>query len=680
MNAELTVLIIESRPQDVRLVEAIAFSHYRRRVQIEGSATLEDALLRLSQKTFDIILLSQYFSDTAETQFAVRMLSTATSTPVIPLSTALKEDQGNPQSLIRAIAVDNPSSTLKEDAFQRLKSSEERYALAIEGSQDGIWDWDLIGDRIYYSDYWKAILGLENTALSDSVSEWFDRVHSDDIAALRRSLDEHLSGRSEYFRCEYRIRHTSGHYLWVLSRGAALWDDNKRAYRIAGSQTDIDDHKQLAWQATHDALTNLTNRQQFIQSLGKISQAQPPAAHILCYLDLDHFKVVNDTCGHAAGDELLRQVSALLSSNIRRSDLLARLGGDEFGLLIYDCHFDQALGLAHHLCSLIQKFRFLWQGKVFSIGVSIGLVPIPTERVLSADELLDLADTACYTAKNKGRNQVQVYSECDASTLPAAVDFRWSNRITQAIDQNLFCLHYQVIKPVDSRKQVIWEILLRLPAEGTNGEQRLMPPMAFIPPAERYDLMINLDRWTIRRCFQQIQQFSNPEIMYSLNLSGHTLNDDGFIPFLEAALAEFRINPHQVCFEINETTVIANLTQVAATIDRFKALGCCFALDNFGSGVSSLVYLQQLPVDYLKIDGSLISAITHDKVTLATVQSIISIGHVMGVQTIAEHVSNSDLSKMAQSLQIDYVQGFEIARPRLFSAAQVQVRSPAFAA
>lgn len=674
MNAALSVLLVRSSSKDVELIESVVSSEAVDSVNISDAPTLEDALLQISQQSFDIVLLSQGLPDTKETQFAMRLLEAVTGAPVISLASdsaaAAAEGIGcGTQALVHTFnhALETQQSVMRlAHTFQQLKSSEERYALAAEGCKDGIWDWDLQRNSVYYSPHWKKMLALDGQILSDAPDEWFSRVHPEDVAALKRSLEEHLSGRSEDFRCEYRIRRAYGDYVWVLSRGVALWNSEGEPYRMAGGQIDIHEHKQLAWEASHDGLTSLANRDQFVKALSKLSHNQQAASHVLCYLDLDHFKVVNDTCGHAAGDELLRQVSAMLMSNIRRSDLLARLGGDEFGLIICDCPLEQALSLAQDLCDLIKRFRFCWKGMSFSIGLSMGLVAIPAAP-LPVDELLSYADAACYAAKNKGRNQVQVYSNDNAGALQLSADQQWVSQITSAMEDDLFRLYYQEVKPLKPGGDVIWEVLLRLSAGQSKGSsESLMLPMAFIPPAERYDLMPKLDRWMVKSCFQQIQAIADPKIVYSLNLSGYTLDDDSFILFLEDAIAAFNINPNQVCFEISESTVMANFAQVAAMIDSLKSLGFRFALDNFGSGISSLVYLQHLPMDYLKLDGSLISEINRDKVAWATLQSINNIGHMMCLDTIAGCVSDEDILETVTSLNLDYAQGFEIAKPCLF--------------
>ena len=816
MKMKPRILIAQSTLQDCQLVESALAQERAEGVDITCSPTLDNALKELADSKFSVILLSWSFPSNSETRFAIRMLRESSGAPVLPLRTLLRRparaaasgfDRSARETLARTLKIclndasqyGAPEAAQAADNLSKLKASEERYALAIEGAKDGIWDWDLTLNSVYYSQQWRAMLGLSQEDLTGTPQDWLSRVHPDDVVRLQRSLDNYLTRRSACFRCEYRIARADNYYLWVLSRGRALWNDAGDAYRIVGSQVDISYHKrleetlakekeqaevvvesmsdavittdlsgriidfnpeaekltgwsaaaakdrpifqicrivdsvtrepleqfsaiateraevattssyrmliskqgaetaiddsvapirdrsgaivgtvwvirdisverdraeQLVWQASHDPLTGLANRQHFVERLA-IASHEPDCSHVVCYLDLDHFKIVNDTCGHAAGDELLRQVSALLNASIRQSDLIARLGGDEFGLIIYNCQLESAHTLACKICDAVQKFRFLWGDKVFSIGVSIGLVAIPLEGAIAA-KLMSLADAACYAAKNKGRNQVQVYSEENQDVMQMSADFEWFSRITQAMEDNRFCLYSQEIRPCDSTQETIHEILLRLVDSKTG---RLMPPLSFIPPAERYDLMPKLDRWTIARCFQQLEHADTSKALYSINLSGDTLNDDGFETFLQEKILDFHIDPYRICFEITETTAIANLAQVAATVLNLKKLGFRFALDDFGSGMSSFVYLKQLPVDYLKIDGSLVLEINRDEIALATLKSINDIGHIMGLATVAEYVADAEILRTVQALNIDYAQGFAISKPKPFEPA-----------
>ena len=433
--------------------------------------------------------------------------------------------------------------------------------------------------------------------------------------------------------------------------------------------------QQLSWQASHDALTGLVNRREFENCLQKavLSAKASDQQHALCYLDLDQFKLVNDTCGHIAGDELLRQVTALFQSQVRTSDTLARLGGDEFGLLLFHCPLDAALRVASKLLEQLQEFRFVWQDKTFSIGVSIGLVAIDA-NTQSMTSVMSAADSACYAAKNKGRNRVQVYQADDRELAIQQSQMQWVARLTQALEENRFRLYYQSIVPSRQTSSLAthYEILLRLIDEQGN----LVSPMAFIPAAERYNLMPAIDRWVIRTLFtslgQHYRENRNPchfledgcDCLYAINLSGTSLNDDQFIDFVREQLALYQVPPQVICFEITETVAIANLRQAAQFMRSLKQVGCRFALDDFGSGMSSFAYLKNLPVDYLKIDGGFVRQIVDEPTDLAMVEAINHIGHVMGLQTIAEFVENEAILEKIAAIRVDYAQGYGISQPR----------------
>lgn len=426
--------------------------------------------------------------------------------------------------------------------------------------------------------------------------------------------------------------------------------------------------QQVSWQARHDALTGLANRREFEQRLEQALQSardegQP---HALCYLDLDQFKIVNDTCGHMAGDELLRQVTGLFQAQIRKSDLLARLGGDEFGILLHQCDLNQAEQVANTLREAVYRLRFSWQTKTFTVGVSIGLVAI-TQTSESLTELLIAADAACYAAKNQGRNRVHIFRVDDQVLLRQQGEMRWVSQITQALEANQFCLFGQPMVAVAHDSDVDHcEVLLRL----RDAAGALVLPQAFIPAAERYGLMHHIDRWVVSTLFQHWADLQpqgagrqNPCI-YAINLSGASIDDDQFIAFLHQQLAQYSVDAHLVCFELTETVAIANLTKASEFIHRLKALGCRFALDDFGTGMSSFAYLKTLPVDYLKIDGVFIRNIATDAVDYAIVEALSRTGQVMGLKTIAECVENEAIVAKLRTLGVDYAQGYGIARSR----------------
>ena len=427
---------------------------------------------------------------------------------------------------------------------------------------------------------------------------------------------------------------------------------------------------QLSWQASHDPLTRLANRRKFDQVLQEAfhESLSEGTQHVLCFLDLDQFKVINDTCGHAAGDELLCQVSKLLQQLIRAADTLARLGGDEFGILLHQCPLERAKIIAEQLLQAIQAFRFQWANKVFSIGVSIGLVQIDNHS-LDRESALGAADAACYTAKARGRNRFQVYEASDSVLIQQRGEQWWSVRIKQAIEEDRFCLYGQAIVPTieaTGKQFKAYEVLLRMIGE----QEEVISAAEFIPAAERYNLSLEIDRWVISKFLsddgpnqQTCEDKGCQPTQFMINLSGRSVGDEQFLHFLKTQLKNQPNIAQRICFEITETAAISNLSQAVNFIKELKLLGCQFALDDFGTGMSSFAYLKALPVDYLKIDGRFIEDMVDDPTTHAIVESINHIGHVMGMQTIAEYVSSVSIREKLQKMGVDYIQGYAIAKP-----------------
>jgi diguanylate cyclase (GGDEF)-like protein/PAS domain S-box-containing protein len=437
----------------------------------------------------------------------------------------------------------------------------------------------------------------------------------------------------------------------------------------------------LAHLASHDALTGLLNRREFERRVTMVLvEGQYEAHHhAVLYLDLDEFKVVNDTCGHAAGDELLRQVSALLRPRLREGDTFARLGGDEFGVLLEHCAPAPAFTIADTLRKTIGDFHFQWNQRSFKIGASVGVVNVAGGPQTLAG-VLSAADAACYMAKDKGRNRVQVYSpESDEVTLRKG-EMEWVNRIHHALADNRFCLYAQRVQGTrgDDGSPPYTELLLRLRAEG----EELVPPTSFIPAAERYHLMPAIDLWVISSAFAHLgRHFAGgaetaPPGIYAINVSGASLGNDDFLDFVQAQFVRYAVPHANVCFEITETTAVASLTKATEFMTALRALGCRFALDDFGVGVSSFTYLKHLPVDYLKIDGSFVKDMLHDPVNHAKVEAIHRIGHIMGKKTIAESVEHRDALKALRSIGVDYAQGFAIASPAPFGPMRILRRVP----
>ncbi len=423
--------------------------------------------------------------------------------------------------------------------------------------------------------------------------------------------------------------------------------------------------RKMDYLATHDALTGLINRAEFERRLEHaLASARRGAQHALCYLDLDQFKIVNDTCGHVAGDELLRQLSSVLHSKVRQSDTLARLGGDEFGVLLEHCPTERALRVADDLRIVTQEFRFSWEDRTFAVGLSVGVVPITAETRDVADAL-SAADTACYTAKDRGRNRVHVYHADDAELTRRRGEMRWVARIRDALEAGHFYLNAQSILPVGPHvphEGKHFEVLLRM----RNEEGQESPPTAFIPAAERYDLMPTIDRWIVTQVFNWLRRHRkrlNSVALCTINLSGHSLSDEHFQGFVAELLQEDSIPPEKICFEVTETAAVANLPRAVQFVRALRDRGCSFALDDFGSGMSSFAYLKNIPVDFLKIDGNFVRDMAHDPIDRSMVTAINQIGHVMGIRTIAEFVETREVLAHLQEIGVDYAQGYALARP-----------------
>jgi diguanylate cyclase (GGDEF)-like protein/PAS domain S-box-containing protein len=421
--------------------------------------------------------------------------------------------------------------------------------------------------------------------------------------------------------------------------------------------------RQLAYHATHDSLTELINRREFENRLEHALRVarEEHKQHVCLYIDLDQFKLVNDTCGHVAGDELLRQISLLLQGQLRGSDTLARLGGDEFGVLLEGCSLEEGERIAESLRATVREFRFVWTDKGFEIGASIGIVLITAES-RDVGAVLSQADVACYAAKDLGRNRIHVYQESDVELARRHGEMQWVSQVMRALEEDRLVLYYQEIQPLGPGKEnsAHIEVLLRMRDE----QGGLIAPDAFLPAAERYNLMPAVDRWVIRHTFRwYAEHAAGSALLCVVNLSGTSLSDDSFLDDVRALLKASKVPPEAICFEITETAAIANLANAAHFMSELKALGCWFSLDDFGSGLSSFAYLKSLPVDYLKIDGHFVRDMLSDPVDRTMVSAINEVGQSMGLRTIAEYAEDEAIVAELRRLGVDYAQGFGIARP-----------------
>lgn len=424
--------------------------------------------------------------------------------------------------------------------------------------------------------------------------------------------------------------------------------------------------KQLLHQASHDALTGLSNRRVFEKRLGEALQMarNDQIEHAVLFLDLDQFKVVNDTCGHVAGDALLQQLTSLLRERMRVTDILARLGGDEFGVILHSCSLDHAKKVANVLLDTVREFRFIWEDKTFEVGVSIGLVMLDHNSE-SVAAVMSAADVACYAAKDGGRNRYHIYETSDKELKQRHGEMQWVTLISKAIKEDRFVLHLQEISSLSgvAGEPKHYELLIRM--IGEKGE--LIPPGAFLPAAERYGLIGSVDRWVIENGLKSLASYleksPHRKGVFAINLSGLSVGDEGFLDYIKEQIELYQLPHHCICFEITETAAVANLTQASKFIKALRALGCKFALDDFGCGVSSFSYLKNLPVDFLKIDGMFVRDMVDDAIDYAMVEAINHIGQVMGLKTIAEFVESQAILDCLVALEVDYAQGYYIAEP-----------------
>ncbi len=491
-----------------------------------------------------------------------------------------------------------------------------------------------------------------------------------------RVFREHLAlaqaGQPVRFECHIQPR-----------RGTARWVEVSLSHAAVDTETviicmlrDATERRQLIaaldQQSNFDDLTGLCNRRNFTRHLERLlhSARNGGNAHALVYIDLDHFKIINDTCGHGAGDLLLTQLATALQNKVRRSDVIARIGGDEFGVLLEDCALERAMLVAEALRKTVMELPFSCDSKVFHTTASIGITEITSQA--NAALILSYADAACYVAKDNGRNNVQLYFGGEKCSRKRA-EMDWVARINEAFEQDRFRLFYQKIVPVlpSEVRHDHCEVLLRM----LDAQGNLIPPMEFIPAAERYDMMQLIDRWVISTLFAAksgewkrfrndcVQRADKCSLQYSVNISGASICDTQFLDFLLAEIADHAIPPNLVCLEITETMAISNMDKARQFIRRVRHAGCRIALDDFGSGMSSFSYLKNLPIDYLKIDGSLIRNIAEDPSDFGIVDAVNRIGHLLGFKTVAEFVENDAIMAKLRQVGIDYAQGYGIHKP-----------------
>ena len=581
--------------------------------------------------------------------------------PVEVLLTAIPSDAG---TMIHVVWRD---ITDRKDAEKRLEASEKRYKTLFDKSADAMLI--IVNDKfvdcnmatVEMLDYRnkQELLNTHPSVLSPPTQpdgrDSFEKAN--EMMAIALDKGSH--------RFEWEYKRYNGEVFPVEVLLTAIPSDAGTMIHVVWR--DITDrkkaHELITYQAKHDLLTGLNNRYEFERSARELlsDSKNKDTEHALCYLDLDQFKVVNDTCGHLAGDELLRQIGKILNNTISARDTLARLGGDEFGVLLQYCSIRDAQRVTSSILDAIQDYRFTWEGRTFRVGVSIGLVPI-TSFTRNLTDLMKDADAACYTAKDKGRNCIHVSTLDDSDVAHHHGQLQWVNRINDALNSDSYELFGQDISSLNGSDEKYCEILLRM----KDADGNMISPGDFLPAAERYNLTTQIDFWVIRNAFRLLKEFPSIFQVYtsfSINLSGACITKPETFEYIKENLKESGIKGENICFEITETAAISNLVYANELISYVKKLGCKFSLDDFGSGLSSFAYLKNLPVDYLKIDGLFVKNIVEDKIDFSMVKAINEVGHLMGMQTIAEYVENGSIYDRLCEIGVDFAQGFFISKP-----------------
>lgn len=550
----------------------------------------------------------------------------------------------------------------------KLRESEERYALAVRAANDGIWDWNLKTHEIYYSVRWKEMLGYQENEIGTNPDEWFKRIHPDDQKQVQASLVSHLKKTTPHFECEYRVRHANGSYLWALSRGLAVWDQNGIAYRMAGSQSDVTARKlaeqRLAHDAVHDALTGLPNRVLFMDRLQnrlERTKRKPGDLFAIMFVDLDRFKVVNDSLGHAAGDQLLITVARRLKQCLRPQDTLSRLGGDEFAILL-----DQIseVGSARQVADRIrgQLVTTTILGAVErSPTASIGIV-IYGPNYQSAEELLRDADSAMYHAKSLGGNQHQLF---DGSMHLSAIELiQLEGELKRAVERKEWLVHYQPIISLASGTAVGAEALVRW----LHPQRGVVPPKEFIDVAEETGLIVSIGEHVMRTACLQAKGWRESglsDFWVSVNVSGRQFRDRSLVDMVAEILLETGLPGDALQLEITESVAIRDMEYTVALMDRFNVLGVNISLDDFGTGYSSLSYLKKFPLKVLKIDRSFIQDIELNGKSESLITGILAMARSLGMQVVAEGVEKEEQLAFLRTQHCDNVQGFLLGRPTL---------------
>ncbi len=583
--------------------------------------------------------------------------------------------------LLRLVGVelDITENKLYEEALFREKESAQ---ITLQSIGDGVITTDALGQVEYLNPVAESLTGwLLEDAMGRSVDDVFRGFHEETCEPLENPLSVAMrrTHSIKSVRPTLLIRR-DGNELYIESCASPIRDG---AGSVSGGVLVFHDvsesrelNRKLSYHASHDILTGLVNRREFEQRVDhalKSARARE-ASYAILHLDLDQFKIINDNCGHNAGDALLGQVGALLKSKVRWRDTVSRLGGDEFGVLLEACSMDEALRMADGLREAVRNYKFNWEERTFRMGASVGVVPITADNDDVAG-ILSAADAACAAAKEAGRNRIYSFQENDLDLMRRRREMQWAARINNALEEGRFEIFRQMILPLQRNEPGLhYELLLRMRDE----QGKIIAPDQFIAAAERYNITPAIDRWVIENALRWLVSEADEReklAMCSINLSGQSLSDDKFLPFVIDQFHRSGIDGSKICFEITETAAVASFSQANRFIQALKELGCRFALDDFGTGLSSFGYLKHFPVDFLKIDGSFVKELLHDPIDREMVRSINEIGHLTGKKTIAEFAENQEIIDMLRSLGVDYAQGYGVSMPQRVVRIQGDERS-----
>jgi diguanylate cyclase (GGDEF)-like protein/PAS domain S-box-containing protein len=627
-------------------------------------------------------LRRRFTGEAAPERFEIDMVGMQGQVSRLEITTAIVDYENAPALLITGVEI-IPTQTVQQlrlpaELLDPPDTKPGVHSLALESLAEAVITTDAAGLITYINPAAERLTGsLSAAAVGKSLEDIVGFVDETDRRLLSDPVRQALTSGApvNLSRRAMLLSRTNGSERSIELSASPIRDDAKELVGAVVLLHDVTElrglARQMSYQATHDALTGLVNRREFESRLEESIESghRGDGQHVLCYLDLDRFKVVNDTSGHLAGDSMLREVAKVLRDAVRDSDTVARLGGDEFGMLLIGCPLEKARQIADDVCRAVGDYRFVWKDKIFNIGVSIGLVEISRESG-TLEELLAAADSACYVAKKQGSGRVAVYSARDEALARHTGEIQWLQKLQSALKENRFQLYHQPIVPAygtDGGGPAM-EVFVRLQDEA--GHE--VPPSEFVRAAERYRLMSLVDRWVVQTTLAALGRGAIPipaNRSVAINVSGQTLGDVQFLEFVVECLDSTGVTPSQVCFEITETAVVANLDHARRFVGVLHGMGCQFALDDFGSGVGSFSNLKNLPMDYLKIDGSFMRNLARDSVNQAMVTAMIKLARTLNFKVIAEQVEDEAGLEAARRMGVDYIQGYVVGRPQLLSMA-----------